>query len=103
MYNQTVWRDRVMSGTTVIQEGTPVDQTHLNNLEQGIYENRELEMFQTQHFRYYKRSFDDKIAKPSQYTAGNLASLTAGGNIADSGLNLSITNGILRVTYDNGE
>ncbi len=92
-----------MDGDVVIQEGTPLDQDHLNNMEDGIHENRELVMFQIQHFRYYKQACEDKASKPAQYTAGNLASLTAEGNVADSGLSFSIVNGVLRVTYDNGE
>lgn len=38
MYNPTIWRDDVYDATNgeLIQEGTPVDATRLNKMEQGI-------------------------------------------------------------------
>lgn len=38
MYNKTFWQDRIMDGSTVIQAGTPVDQTRMNNIELGVFE-----------------------------------------------------------------
>jgi len=43
-----------------------------------------------------------KVDKVTNGTAGNMAVLTAGGGVADSGLRFSIYNGGLRITYDDG-
>ncbi len=44
-----------------------------------------------------------KIGKINNPIAGNIAILTSTGDIADGGLKFSIVNGILRITYDDGE
>ncbi len=38
MYARTFWKDHIVDGSSVIQQGTNMDQDHFNNEELGIFE-----------------------------------------------------------------
>lgn len=41
-YNKTIWKDHVVDGVTIIQQGTPMNAANFNNMEEGIFESTEL-------------------------------------------------------------
>lgn len=52
--------------------------------------------------REIKAAANSGMAKVTGAKVGNMAQFTTDGGIEDSGLKLSVYNGGLRVTYDNG-
>lgn len=39
MYSRTFWKDQIKdSSGAIIQAGTPIDQTHMDNIEAGVFE-----------------------------------------------------------------
>lgn len=58
-YNKTNWKDHVVDGSTVIQQGTPINAANLNNMEEGIFEGIELGGVVVQQMLQFKRNIAD--------------------------------------------
>ncbi|EMT38148.1 hypothetical protein TthWC1_2354 [Thermoanaerobacter thermohydrosulfuricus WC1] len=61
MYNKTIWQDHVVDQNgQVIQQGTPLSAKNLNNIENGIFEDREAFFVLTQQMMQHKRLLADQ-------------------------------------------
>lgn len=58
-YNKTNWKDHVVDGSTIIQQGTPINAANLNNMEDGIFESIELGGVVVQQMLQFKRNIAD--------------------------------------------
>lgn len=58
-YNKTTWKDHVVDGITVIQQGTPINAANLNNMEEGIFEATEIGNVVLQQVLQHKRNIAD--------------------------------------------
>lgn len=74
MYSRTFWKDHIVDGSTVIQQGTNMDQDHFNNEELGIFESAVANCVNS----VYQRLCRDE-AKNTEIVSVS-ATLTAGSN-----------------------
>lgn len=58
-YNKTIWKDHVVDGGVVIQQGTPINAANLNNMEEGIFEATEIGNVVLQQMLQNKRNIAD--------------------------------------------
>lgn len=58
-YSKNIWKDHVVDGSTIIQQGTPINAANLNNMEEGIFEATELVNVQVQLGMQLKRNIAD--------------------------------------------
>lgn len=70
-YNRTYWKDHVVDGQTVIQQGTPQSATNFNNIEEGIFGGgAELDVLGQQMLQH-KRLLSDLEGEIGQVTLTN--------------------------------
>ena len=72
MYTKTQWKDHIVDASgNVIQQGTPVNANNLNNIENGIFEDREALFVLMQQVMQHKRLLADLEGEVGQVTLTN--------------------------------
>ncbi len=72
MYSKTIWQDHVVDQNgQVIQQGTALSARNLNNIENGIFEDRETLFVLTQQMMQHKRLLADFEGEVGQVTLTN--------------------------------
>jgi len=72
VYTKTQWQDHIIDASgNVIQQGTPVNANNLNNIENGIFEDRETLFVLTQQMMQHKRLLADLEGEVGQVTLTN--------------------------------